>query len=127
MWWSVHQPQWGSPELRHSPQVVYCSQDSTGTRDTCKGEAQPQRVCRHGGQVEPGAQLTFSACAEGCGARVYGSRIKKTLYNSEIKPSGKTSLLLLLSDPLNWCTHNAFTQNEGKWKGKINGKRISWG
>lgn len=37
MWWSVHQPQWGSPELRHSPQVVYCSQDSTGTRDTCKG------------------------------------------------------------------------------------------
>lgn len=37
MWWSVHQPQCGSPELRHSPQVVYCSQDSTGTRDTCKG------------------------------------------------------------------------------------------
>ena len=37
MWWSVHQPQWGSPELRHSPQVVYCSQDSTGTRDTCQG------------------------------------------------------------------------------------------
>lgn len=55
MWWSVHQPQWGSPELRHSPQVVYCSQDSTGTRDTCKGEAQPQHICRHGGQAEPGA------------------------------------------------------------------------
>lgn len=72
-------------------------------------------------------KLTFSARAKGCGVMVYGSRIKKTLYNSEIKPSGKTSLLLLLSDPLNWCTHNAFTQNEGKWKGKINGKRISWG
>lgn len=55
-------------------------------------------------------KLTFSACAEGCGAVVYGSRIKKTLYNSEIKPNGKTSLLLLLSDPLNWCTHNAFTK-----------------
>lgn len=36
MWCRVHQPQCGSPELRHSPQVVYCSQDSTGTRDTCK-------------------------------------------------------------------------------------------
>lgn len=27
----THQPQCGSPELRHSPQVPYCSQDSMGT------------------------------------------------------------------------------------------------
>lgn len=49
VWCSVHQPQCGSPELRHSAQVVYCSQDSTGTRDTCrdKGQAQPQRVWWH--------------------------------------------------------------------------------
>lgn len=34
----AHQPQWGSPELRHSPQVVYCSHDSTGTLVTWQRE-----------------------------------------------------------------------------------------
>lgn len=29
--WSTHQPQWGSPDPRHSPQLRYCPQDSTGT------------------------------------------------------------------------------------------------
>lgn len=33
---STHQPQWGSPELRHSPHVPYCSHDSIGTRVTCR-------------------------------------------------------------------------------------------
>lgn len=33
---STHQPQCGSPELRHSPHVPYCSQDSIGTRVTCR-------------------------------------------------------------------------------------------
>lgn len=52
MWWSVHQPQWGSPELRHSPQVVYCSQDSTGTRDTCKGsKGTGSALLPHSGRV----------------------------------------------------------------------------
>lgn len=31
----THQPQWGSPEARHSLQLLYCSQLSTGTRLTC--------------------------------------------------------------------------------------------
>lgn len=30
----THQPQWGSPEARHSLQLLYCSQLSTGTRLT---------------------------------------------------------------------------------------------
>lgn len=33
---STHQPQCGSPELRHSPQVPYCSHDSMGTCVTWK-------------------------------------------------------------------------------------------
>lgn len=32
----THQPQWGSPELKHSPQVLYCSHDSMGTCVTWK-------------------------------------------------------------------------------------------
>lgn len=32
----THQPQCGSPELRHSPQVPYCSHDSMGTWATWK-------------------------------------------------------------------------------------------
>ena len=32
--WRTHQPQWGSLEPKHSPQVVYCSQLSTGTLTT---------------------------------------------------------------------------------------------
>ncbi len=35
---STHQPQCGSPELRHSPHVLYCSQDSIGTRVTCRSK-----------------------------------------------------------------------------------------
>lgn len=34
--WRTHQPQCGSPELRHSPHVPYCSHDSMGTWVTCK-------------------------------------------------------------------------------------------
>jgi len=33
--WRTHQPQWGSREPRHSSQLSYCSQLSTGTRVTC--------------------------------------------------------------------------------------------
>lgn len=33
----THQPQWGSPEPRHSLQVEYWPQASTGTLDSCKG------------------------------------------------------------------------------------------
>lgn len=32
--WRTHHPQWGSLEPKHSPQVVYCSQLSTGTLTT---------------------------------------------------------------------------------------------
>lgn len=32
---STHHPQWGSPELRHSWHVPYCSHDSMGTWVTC--------------------------------------------------------------------------------------------
>lgn len=35
MLWRTHQPQWGSREPRHSSQLSYCSQLSTGTRVTC--------------------------------------------------------------------------------------------
>lgn len=36
--WRTHQPQWGSPEPRHSLQLEYWPQASTGTLDSCKGE-----------------------------------------------------------------------------------------
>lgn len=42
----AHQPQWGSPELRHSPQVVYCSHDSTGTLVTWQREEREHRKVR---------------------------------------------------------------------------------
>lgn len=32
----THQPQWGSPDPRHSAQESYCWQDSTGRRVTCE-------------------------------------------------------------------------------------------
>lgn len=39
MLWRTHQPQWGSREPRHSSQLSYCSQLSTGTRVTCGEQA----------------------------------------------------------------------------------------
>lgn len=57
MWWREHQPQWGSPELRHSWQVVYCSQDSTGTRDTCKGTTRAQSCSRTAKPEQPQVPL----------------------------------------------------------------------
>lgn len=36
MLWRTHQPQWGSPEPRHSLHEEYCSQASTGTCVSCR-------------------------------------------------------------------------------------------
>lgn len=38
----THQPQWGSREPRHSSQLSYCSQLSTGTRVTCGEQARSE-------------------------------------------------------------------------------------
>lgn len=42
MLWRTHQPQWGSREPRHSSQLSYCSQLSTGTRVTCREQARSE-------------------------------------------------------------------------------------
>lgn len=42
---STHQPQCGSPELRHSWHVPYCSHDSTGTCVTCEDQTAAVRAC----------------------------------------------------------------------------------